>query len=300
MKNCRDSSFSLRGLEAKLPAFRLQMLATRDVTELWSPRIATIYSDCDPLWLLQTKLLASAGWKRAVSLSATDVRNMWRHVCFRNPFPPFLFGFPSIQSLRCSCRKKNSFMQRSRGFGHRVVAYKICYGQYSDCVQDLDCRFFIVLSGVTCDCCKPMKGCRDWAFSNSGLEVGLPAFQLPMFSKCDALPKGDLFDMFVQGIYSHYIYILSEFPITHSLPEAGSWEEQYVPPVLQYYGCIMPFCKKRLFSCREAEGLVTELWSPRFVIQWLCPRFGLQDIDCALICDMWRLQTHEQLSRLSF
>ena len=35
------------------------------------------------------------------------------------------------------------------------------------------------------------------AFSNSGLEVGLPAFQLPMFAKCDALPRGDLFDMLV-------------------------------------------------------------------------------------------------------
>jgi len=29
------------------------------------------------------------------------------------------------------------------------------------------------------------------------LEVGLPDFQVPMFPKCDALPKADLFDMFV-------------------------------------------------------------------------------------------------------
>ena len=42
-----------------------------------------------------------------------------------------------------------------------------------------------------------MNHCWDWAFSNSGLEVGLPAFQLPMFAKCDALSKGDLLDMFV-------------------------------------------------------------------------------------------------------
>ena len=31
-----------------------------------------------------------------------------------------------------------------------------------------------------------MKICRD---CNSGLEVGLPAFQLPMFAKCDALKE---------------------------------------------------------------------------------------------------------------
>ena len=54
----------------------------------------------------------------------------------------------------------------------------------------------IVLSVVLCDCCKPMTSCRDWAFSNSGLEVGLPAFQLPMFPKCDTLPKGGSFDVF--------------------------------------------------------------------------------------------------------
>ena len=30
-------------------------------------------------------------------------------------------------------------------------------------------------------------------------------------------------------------------------------------------------CRKRPVSCREAEGLVAELWSPRFVtLQWLC------------------------------
>ena len=54
----------------------------------------------------------------------------------------------------------------------------------------------IVLSVVLCDCCKPMTSFRGWAFSNSGLEVGLPAFQLPMFPKCDTLPKGGSFDMF--------------------------------------------------------------------------------------------------------
>ena len=37
------------------------------------------------------------------------------------------------------------------------------------------------------DCFKSTKNCRDSAFSNSGLEVGLPAFQLPMFAKCEAL-----------------------------------------------------------------------------------------------------------------
>ena len=56
---------------------------------------------------------------------------------------------------------------------------------------------WIVFSVATQDCSKPMNNCRDVAFSNSRLEVLLPAFQLPMFRKCDAPPEGDLFDMFV-------------------------------------------------------------------------------------------------------
>ena len=96
----------------------------------------------------------------------------------------FCILLASCPSLRCSYEinqshaKKQSFRSRSCG------------------LQDLDYRILIVLSVVLCDCCKPMNTCRDWAFSNSGLEVGLPAFQLPMFEKCDARPKGDLFDMF--------------------------------------------------------------------------------------------------------
>ena len=64
-------------------------------------------------------------------------------------------------------------------------------------------------------------------------------------------------------------------PSIQSLPEAGSWERQYAPPVL-HYACIMPIPslylqKNEPVSCREAKRLVKQLWSPRFVtIQWLC------------------------------
>ena len=77
----------------------------------------------------------------------------------------------SCSSLRCS----SSQMQRSRGFGHGVVVSNNCYNK------------LIVLSVVLCDCCKSTNNCRDSAFGNSGLETGLPAFQLPMFTKCHVL-----------------------------------------------------------------------------------------------------------------
>ena len=34
-----------------------------------------------------------------------------------------------------------------------------------------------------------MNNCGVWSLSNNDLEAGLPAFQLPMFTKCDAQPK---------------------------------------------------------------------------------------------------------------
>ena len=96
------------------------------------------YTDCAPMWLLQTKLLASVGWKRGCE-----------H-----------FGCRCSQHVtHCHC-----VMQRSRGFCHGVVVSKFCYNTV------------IVLSVVLCDCCKPTNNCWDSDFSNSELDVWLPAF----------------------------------------------------------------------------------------------------------------------------
>ena len=72
-----------------------------------------------------------------------------------------------------------------------------------------------------CDCWKPMKNCR----SLSELEAGLPAFELPMFAKCDALPKGDLLES---------ILALPFWNSKHSLPtrSLSFLRVAYVPPSL--------------------------------------------------------------------
>ena len=135
-------------------------------------------------WLLRFSFYPQWVGNLAASLSAADVHNLARtairrfvrHVCLRNPFPLFLFGIPSIQSLpeatgsweqqyalNYGCimpmpslqRKENTcLMQRSREIGHRVVVTvsKICYSTV------------IVPSVVLFDCCKPMNNSRDWAF----------------------------------------------------------------------------------------------------------------------------------------
>ena len=98
-----------------------------------------------------------------------------------------------------------------------------------------------------------MNNCRFWP---QWLETGLPAFQLPMFSKCDALRKGDLWDMFVKGIHS-FCEILASTPYQKlKVTESGSTLHQL---------CII------IASCLQKREL-------RY------PRFGLQDIDCDLGC----------------
>ena len=158
---------------------------------------------------------------------------------------------PSLQ-----LKKKTCCVQGSRGLGQGVLVSKICYNAV------------IVLSAVLCDCCKPMNNCRDWAFSNSGLEMGLPAFQLLVFEKYDSLPKRDLCDMFF--LRNPFPPFLFRIPSIHSLPEAGSESCS-----TSHHLCILAascpslHCswRKRLVACREAEGLVRELWSPRCVTQ---------------------------------
>ena len=171
--------------------------------------------------IIEIELLAIVGWKWGCqpfswrcSQNATHCRKEICSTClFEESIPAIPFGnfnhpLPSTSRfLRAAARSTTSALwlhhahpfvaasgkdrkslshAEKHRFGHGVImASKICYNAV------------IVLSTVTCDCCKPMNSCRDWAFSNSGLEVGLPAFQLPMLPKCDALPKGDLFDMFV-------------------------------------------------------------------------------------------------------
>ena len=170
------------------------------------------------------ELLAYVVWKRGCrgcqpfscrcSQSVTHCRKCRKEICstclFKESIPAIPFGnskhpLPtrSLRFLSAAARSNSSalwlhhahpfvavawktcLIEISRGFGHGVVVWKICYNAV------------IVLSVLLCDCCKPMINCWDWAFSNSVLEVWLPAFQLAMFPKCDTRPEGDLFEMFV-------------------------------------------------------------------------------------------------------
>ena len=141
--------------------------------------------------------------------------------------------FPSLQ-----LQGKTRLMQRRRGFGHRVMVSKICYNTVS------------VLSVVLCDCCKQTSNCRDWAFSNSGLEVWLPTFQLPMLAKCDT-PEGNMFrsEICLNPCLRHrfrpfFLGFQSSTPCQKQVPESGS--------TLQLLCIMLALCLQKIPSlCRR-------------------------------------------------
>ena len=142
-----------------------------------------------------------------------------------------------------------------------------------------------------------LKNCRDWVFSNSGFELGLPAFQLPMFSKCDSLPKGYLWDMFV--FRNPFPPFLLGIPSIQSLreawvPESGStFRHLCIALWLHHAHRFVAAAEngRKVLSYAEKQ----RVWSRSYGLQDL-----LQCSDCALCCAVWLLQTNEQLSRLSF
>ena len=160
---------------------------TRCRKEICSTCLFKTYIPAVPFWNSKHLLLTRSRFPRATVRSTSSA--LCLHYAWKRSH-----SFVEDSGFVCDVEKHR--------FGHGVVVSKICYVQYSDCVQDLDYRVLIALSVVTCDCCKPTNHCRDWAFSHSGLEAGLPAFQLPMYSMWDALPKKVLFHMFVSGIHA--------------------------------------------------------------------------------------------------
>ena len=157
-------------------------------------------------------------------------------------------------------------MQRSKGFGHGVVVPKICHNAV------------IVLSVVLSDCCKPMNNCRDWAFSNSGLEVGCQPFSC----RC-SLNVTQWETRFV----GH-----------------GCFRNPFLP--FPFWNSKHPLPTRRRFLRAAVSSTCLALWlhhAHPFVAaagKNLSHRDKLQYSDCALSCAMRLLQTNEHLSRLSF
>ena len=244
------------------------------VTELWPPRFVSVQWLCSQLcyvtaanqWtVVGIELLATVGWKWGCpcSLNATHCQHEICLTCLSKesiPATPFgnfnhpVHSLPQAGSwvqqhaptaLHYGCimpipslqlHGKTCLIEISRGFCYGVVVSEICYNAV------------IVLSVVLPDCCKPMNSCRDWAFSNSGLEVGLS-----MFVKCNSLPTRDLFDMFVQGIHpcNSFWEFQSSTPYHKQVPECSS-TLQLLCIMVASCPSLRCSCMEKPVSCREA------------------------------------------------
>ena len=169
----------------------------------------------------------------------------------------------SCPSLRCSCRKKTCLVQRSRGFGRGVVVSRTCWEIFPSLM-------------VPCDHCKAMIFLEIELFNHGGSEVGLPAFQLPMFAKCD-------YCRCQEEICFICLFRLRNLNL-HSLPVAWcSWEQVF-------YGLPPPVDHGDSFAAKE---LLSPLLSPRIIFTHriqstagrIWPLIGRFDRCAAVPCD---------------
>ena len=102
-----------------------------------------------------------------------------------------------------------------------------------------------------------MNNCWDWAFSNSGLEVGLPAFSCRCSQNVTHWQKEICSTSLSKNPFGN---------LNHPLPARSRFLRAAVRST-----CFAAVTEKECVPCKEAECLVTELWPPRFVaMQWLC------------------------------
>ena len=254
---------------------------------LWS-RLFSICECCTSMKNCRDSAFSLWVGREAVSLSAADVRNMWRsakqnlsdmlrHVCCRNPFQSFLFGVPSIHSLpeawgswepqyvpqallsACimpipSLQLKEKTCPMQRGFGHGVVVLKICYN---------------ILIVVPCDCCR-----------------GGASLSVAHVSKMWCSAKRDLWDMFVGGIHS--CHSLLEFQASNPYQKLEVPENAACLTSSAFLHYAHPFVAEKTSHMQSNRGFWSRscgLQDLLRTIQWLSPRFGLHGIDCALSCD---------------
>ena len=125
-------------------------------------------------------------------------------------------------------------MQRSREFGH-----------------------------VQCDCCKPTNNCR---------EVWLPAFQLPMFSKCDAVPNEICWTCLFQESIPAMTFWNSKHPLpTRSLRFLRASVRSTSSALCLYYACKRshPFVEDSGFVFDAGkQKVLSVLWSSRVVAEY--------------------------------
>ena len=232
MKNCRDSAFSLRGLEAGLWAFRVQMLATCD-DMLFSESIPAI-----PFWNSKPPL-PWGSWEPQYPPPIL-------HCGCIMPIPSL-----QLQKKRVSCREEG--LVTELWYGRFVTIYwlccQLCYVTASNQRTIVEIELLVTVSlkrgfqPFSCRCSQNATHCRTEMCWTCLFQESIPA--IPFVKSKPPLPPRSLSFLRAAACYT-------SSALLHHSQIRCSW-------------------RKKPVSCREAEGLVTELWSPRIVAtSWLC------------------------------
>ena len=164
----------------------------------------------------------------------TAERRFFRHACLRIP----------CLSLRCRRIKNQSYTEKQR------VWSRSCG------LQDL-LRNIPISDGSMW----PLQN-NEWFWRLSFYPrwvVGLPAFHLRMFAKCDALPKGDLLDTFVSGVHSCHSFGKCQASTPYQklkVAESGSKLHQLCIMLVLCLQKIPSLCR-RFWICVSIELLAT-------------------------------------------
>ena len=270
------------------------------VLELWSPRFVTEYWNvffshlpCRLSKCVGIELLASVVWKRGCQpFSCRCLQNVThcpKEICstclFKEPIPAIPFGNSkhpnptrSSRFLSAAARSNSSalwlhhahpfvavawktcLIEISRGFGHGVVVLKICSMQwlcsqlfYVTAANQWSIVEIEVLAFVGWKC-----GCQPFSWRCS---QNVTHCRKEICSKC----------LFKESIpatpFGNFNYPL---PARSRVLRAAARSTTFALWLHHVHPFVAAAEKDRKNS-REAEGFVTELWSPRFVtMQWLC------------------------------
>ena len=248
-----------------------------------------IYQTAESQWrIVEIQLLASVGWKRVCEpfgcrcsqhVTTCLSKESILAILFRNSKHPLPWDPQHAPPTPHFCIIPK-FVVAEENLSH---AEKQRVWSQSCGLPKVLCTMYWLCSSVTT---------ADKAFSLHGLETGLWVFQLQMFAPCD--------DMFVSGSIPAIPFWNSKHPLpTRSLRLLRAAVCSTNSALCLYHA--HPFVAAAEKNESHAERSEKQrVWSRScglqdllLTIQWLCPRFGLQGIDCALSCDTWLLQTNE-------
>ena len=248
------------------------------------------WTDCAPMWLLQTKLLASVVWQRGCQTFSCQRSPNETHcpkeicsTCLSKesiPFPPILFGIPSIHSLPEAWgpwgrqhappalhHHAHSFVaaeEKNLSHAEKQRVWSSC--GLEDLLEYTDCTPMWLLQAKLLASVVWQLGCQTFSCQRSLNETHCPQEICSTCLSKESIPA---------------------FPFWNSKHPLPSWEPQYVPPAL-HFGCIMPIPslqlqkedlsyaeKKRVWSrsCGlqelfEIHLLCSQLWHETAANQW--------------------------------